>query len=252
MRIREAWTAAQVKPYNVAGNFVAIRSATGLTDGSVDIRFWYRGQSLPVDMIGCDPGDKVSIPGPGFDYMEVTSAVAQTLDLKVLRGDAGSDRITGNVSIISGELARVKSGVAFLGGGYQAAVGGQISHVQLWNPAGATRRIVTKLTLGALVATSLYIGRNAAQLANASALFGASPLNKLSTGAASTSLNRMEANAAAIGTALAQAGVIAGYVPFVYTPTEPLILEPGSGVIVRNSVANADVLATWDFWEEPV
>lgn len=96
MRINEAFTAGQVKPYTLRGNFLRLESAS-----LVDVDFFRGGQLLPENLRSASSG-YWALPEGGFDEARVTSPSVQTVVLDIYRGRVGADRVAGSVSVSAG------------------------------------------------------------------------------------------------------------------------------------------------------
>lgn len=96
MRINEAFTAGQIKPYTMRGNFLRLESAN-----LVDVDFYRGGQLLPENLRSASSGYWAQ-PEGGFDEARVTSPSIQTVVLDIYRGRVGADRVAGAVSVSAG------------------------------------------------------------------------------------------------------------------------------------------------------
>lgn len=250
MRINEAFLAGITRQYNVVGNFLRLQSADGLAAGSVSIEFWAGARKLIIDMSAADPGDRIRTFPETFDRIEITSTVNQMLALQILRGDAGSDRITGEVSVIDGGRARTVGSVAYMGAASSAALAANYSHVQLWNPSATKRCVIEQVMAGAsLVGSVQLVFHNAALTTLVGAI-----RSKLSGGADGPFQLRSQQNAAQIGTAAPFLGWHAqpAATPVLYPMKEPIVLTVNQGLIVRNSAVNADVQGHFECYEETI
>ncbi len=246
MLIDESFVAGVPKVFNVHGNFLRIKSTSGFSSNSVTVEF-FKGQSpLPVDLDSSDAGDRAFVPG-GFDCLRVTSAVTQGLKLQVARGEVGSDRITGEVSVINGALSRARAGVSFFYGVSVAAVAAQYSHLQLWNPTVDRLAVVTGATFYSGVASGVRLSRHAVALTT---LVSAGE-SKYIGGPVSAMQIRSQANAAIFGTLIFQVvsdGAQTLPLPF----REPIVVPPGGGILIVPSVVNAPVNGGFEYFEESI
>lgn len=146
------------------------------------------------------------------------------------------------------ELERVLDGFAFIGGTSCSPVAAQFAHVQLWNPAGSLRRLIVSdlwIINNAGIACTYALRHNAAALAT----LNSNPTAKRFGGALSGAHERQENNAAAIGTGFANFILqVAETVPLTFK--EPLVLEPGRGLIIQQFTVNLGLAAAWQFVEE--
>jgi len=188
-----------------------------------------------------------AVPREGFSWLRLTSATAQTVTFYVGRGRVGKFRISGEVSVISGELTRTLGGVAFAFAAGTGPVAGQYSHVQLWNPVGSGKRIVVSSIVGhGNPANNMQVRTHSVALAT---LVG-NPISKLAGGAGSVMEVRTENNAAALGGTLL-GFFVNGSNSFQLPLVEPIVLPPGRGVIVAGTTVNALTHASMNYWEEP-
>lgn len=251
MRISEPFLAGTPKPYNIAGTFFQLREVSGVQAGSIDVLFRKGSALLNVDLKAADPGDWVRVPD-GFDYVEVVSSVAQTVAFKVLRGEAGSQPTI--VSVQDGGRARSLSNATFWGGSFQAAVAAQVSHMQLWNPAGSGKRILLQqlAAMCGAAGVTFNVFNSVVALAN----LAVTPNPKLVGGVVSVAEIRREANAASLGVGIASlsfGGLGAGVWATPFRLSNPAALLPGSGLILLTAgTVNALLQTHWEIDEETI
>lgn len=89
------FTAGEVKEYP-GGNFFFLLEAST----PVDIRFFRNGSAIGRPVLAMEAGYERSIP-EGFDYVEITSAGAQSIKFMSLQGEARTNRQVGAVDINS-------------------------------------------------------------------------------------------------------------------------------------------------------
>ena len=106
MRISENFSAGVPKRYYLSGSFFCFDSVPG---GSVDAVFAREGRKLPDDLIGAIGGWFVA-PAGGFDEVEVTSSLTQTLSFYVVRGMVRSNTISGSVTVTNFPAVQPVSG----------------------------------------------------------------------------------------------------------------------------------------------
>jgi hypothetical protein len=247
MWIREAFIANTPVPYEVRGNYFRVAALSGVQRGTIAVDFFRRGEKLRLDVAGIDSGQGVRDAG-GFDRFIVTSTETQIVDMQVLLGEAVDNRVTGDVSVIDGELARSLNDLSFVGSGGTGPILAQFSHQQLWNPAGTGRDLVIDtLWLSRGAAGGIFFRWNQAALAVA----GTTPRSKRLNAAAvaTVALSNSENNAAAFGTAFNLLYVTAANDAREYRPRKPIIVEPGYGFIVAPDVVNVSVQVGYDYWE---
>ena len=164
-----------------------------------------------------------------------------------IKGGANVNASSMTVSVVDGGLKRTNDGQAFAGQVYSAASAAKYSHSQLWNPAANTKAVVVKkIYASCTVATGISILAATAALAT----LQTGGLNKLRpSGAAPTGLLYADANAAAIGAGyLANYSISAGLV-CVTELTEPVILNPGSGINVLCGTLNQAFTTSFEWLE---
>ena len=157
------------------------------------------------------------------------------------------DRITGEVSVIDGELSRSKSGASFISTGAVSGVAAQYSYHELWNPVGSGKRvIVSDYIHSSNVSTVCVIQRSNALLSAA-----ASAINKSSVGGASVA-KVGTGNTAAIPGVGIELFYTNQYLPVIRNFKQPVICEPGSGFLLMTGIVNNAQYSTIQFTEEPV
>jgi hypothetical protein len=195
-------------------------------------------------------------PGQGFRFSEQVTRwvvfnrgqVPLTGFLMIGSGDFFDQRISGEVSIIDGERARTLANTAFICRHYQAPVAGNGVTVQMWNPAGSGRNIVLE-SFGASSVTSQAI--NCYSMTAALATLGAVGNSKLIGGAPSVAQGRgTNGNTPPTGNILVALNIQAGQV-FEKSMRKPIILPPGNGIGFYSGIANADLAAFFEYFEEP-
>lgn len=246
MRVSEPFIAGASKQFNVVGNFFRIDAVTGATAGSLSVEFWHGGSKLLIDRIACDPGDWARAQD-GFDRIEVTSTINQTVTFEVCRGDVGSDRITGEVSVIDGGKGRTLSGVAFMGGGSSAQLAANFSHVQLWNPSATKRVIVEGFALSIGPANSFRVGSHSVALTTLVGVIG----SKLAGAAASTAELRLQQNAAQqVSGSYIPALDLLALTAYSFRFLEPVVLPQNQGLVLVPNAVNTAINGTFEFFEE--
>lgn len=188
------------------------------------------------------------VEGVDFDAVSVLNgSTAQTIDIQISGGGAGSNRVLGEVSVINGEIQRVKAGGAFIGYAAASAVPGQMSHNQLWNPAGSGKNLIlTKISVLPSTSAAIGLGTSVAALL---ALTGAAGSKKLG-GAAPLAELRGATYAALQGIQVGNFSIVSGSMDFSFS--EPLVAPPGNGVIIFSSLVNINLYTTFQWFEEPV
>lgn len=166
------------------------------------------------------------------------------------------DRISGTVDVVDGGRLRTLSGQSFLVAGGCLAYAGTYSCWQIWNPPGSGKRVavggysMTGATAGAV--SILSASGAAANAGNQSASKLIKDTGAPGSGAA---LMRYEnrANLANVGAEMALDFVnIQASSSYTRTLKEPILLMPGSGLLMRYEVVNATINGTWEWTEEAV
>lgn len=196
------------------------------------------------------------LPGQGeraeFLSLTLTDKSGASNPGSILIGDDTfiDDRISGEVSVIDGEVARSLAAVAFIGSNYMNPGAGLSAHVQLWNPVGSGKRLVVGSSVfsGSSEFSLLRLKRHNAPLAN----LAASPQNLMETGPATVAQLRNEANAGVLGGVsltgpLWAAGNSFNRREFV----TPILIDPGSGIHWVQGTVNLLLAAEFEYFEVP-
>lgn len=222
----------------VVGDFFKVISATGQINVIADT-----GAQLDL------------MPGQGlrefqFNTLAISDKSGAANAGKILVGFSGmiDDRVTGEVSIVEGGRSRVLAGAAFCGSSAVAAAAGLYSQGQLWNPAASGKRLIVSEVVfeGGAGGATVQMRWNQAALANL-AMVGQS---KLLGGAASVAEVRWDQAAGPTGTNMFGAGVDTKANQWRFA--EPLIVNPGYGLILGNAGVNSYVRSNFQYFEEPV
>lgn len=242
-KLAQSLAANQTWPLQIAGDFFRIEAA----EWPVTVEIMNAGRVVGR-MANVRAGDFVR--DIAFDQVRILNgATAQAVTVQIAGGGVGSDRVVGEVSVIEGGVQRTKAGQAFWASKNVFAVAGQYSHCQLWNPVGSNKRaVVTELAFDASVANTLVsISSSTAPIA----VIGNVAASKLlGSGAVAACELRMENNAAMLGTGMV--GLTAEVPTRIQKFSEPIVLMPGSGVMVVGAVVNVAVRGNFQFFEEPL
>lgn len=191
--------------------------------------------------------------GVDFDLVELASAEAQEVTVLLSDGTSGSNRVVGEVSVINGEIARVKSGVSFYAYVGTSATAAKYTNLQLWNPpASGKRLVITKLRATSSIAQLIRFGWNTTQLATPIVSSAPSP-KFLGSGAVSVVTGMYSEKTDALLT-MTQFGMVdvpaTGMASFDFD--EPFVVSPGQGLIVGAYSVEAQMTMTTEYFEEPV
>lgn len=233
--------AGETKTFVKAGRYLeVIASAAALSVG-----FYDRSGGQSDDLIGAVSGLYVETD---FSQFEVFSATAQTITLLVMDSRGGSRRQPGVVEVIDGGRSRTLVGNAGMGGGLVTASVGNFSYFQLWNPVGSGVRVMVKsVIVGSTTAGEVAIRTHNAALTN----LQGTPVSKLDQNLIAGLELRDGTNAAVIGQGFIRQFVSASLSQHIKID-EPLVLNPGFGVMATGFVVNRDCIATFEFTREPL
>lgn len=241
-KLRQVVAANSDWPMGMAGNELSITEAAYPVQ--IELR---KGGTVISVASGVMPGDYIR--GIEFDYFRIINgSVAQYVGILLSSGTAGSNRINGEVSVISGEVVRSAAGVSFWGGSAAGPVAAKYTHMQLWNPVASTKNlVVNQLSFSAGSATGDFNVRySGTPLANLYAVPNA--LSKSLGASVSVAENRVDQLSSVIGTMLGGAFVAAA-VTQTFSMTEPIIVRPGTGLMVVNMTVNVYGMAMFQFYE---
>jgi hypothetical protein len=226
---------------NAKGRFFKYRAGTGLirvklTDGAV------------IDLL---PGQGVS--NRNFESIEITDKSGAINTGTILAGDFDfrDERITGTVDVVDGGKSRTLANSSFMLQVPTPVVAGQLSHAQLFNPASSGKNVMVEaITYAADTAnTGVFVFMHNVQLAN---FMGAGQSKKLggqdavAKGYSSTNVGAVNANLNLMGVNIPQG------TPITYRPTEPIIIAPGFGLVMRQAINGVGLTANFEWYEEPL
>jgi hypothetical protein len=221
------------------------------------------GDASLVVTPGMQGGTKVNL-APGQAYTHAASkptpdswtlanySNTATIVGKVVVGDGKIDdpTIAGTVSIVDGGMARTISGAAFMALVYTGPSAANYSQSQLWNPAGSGKLVVIEqVKISSATGGFFGVRPSATKLGTAA---GATPQPKYLGSGATCVAQGWTTQAATINNGAA--GVLANtYIAANGNDTisfrEPIVLQPNTGLLVNTGV-NADVYATYEFYEQ--
>lgn len=164
-------------------------------------------------------------------------------------GEFTDNRITGSVEVIDGGRNRTAANQAFIGSSFAGSVGGQYPLIQLWNPAASGKVVVLKsFSIGSSLAGTVDLRANTVALAGV----GGSLINKR-LGGASGGAQVLNTNAVAI----TAGSVVSSYMmgangSIQFQLSEPIVMYPGNGVTADANVVAAAMVASFEWYEEPV
>ncbi|MFY7915880.1 MAG: hypothetical protein ACOVPA_14580 [Rubrivivax sp.] len=251
--------ASESKRFEKAGRYLEIIDAAGPLNIDMNEASGNRADSMRNALSGFYSEEP-------FSAFEVTNpGPAQTVTLMITDRRGGSRRQPGTVSVIDGARARTLADVAFTAGGAQSGGADQTCHILLSNPANTGRRIVIS-QLGIYATASaggLIVSIHQAQ---GPTLSGDALLR---TGASKRQINGAAplasvASARSLSSATALPGVTHTEIMTIYGTTvgvqreientEPIMLFPGSSMVIRASPrsvgASIEMAAWYDYTEE--
>jgi hypothetical protein len=215
--------------------------------------FKYKVGTGPIRVRASNGGYVDLLPGQGVWNLNFSSLTindrsgAQNAGV-ILAGDFDfhDDRIVGTVDVVDGGRTRTQIDRACVGYCGSAATAGMYSHVQLLNPAGSGINVyVSQILVGQAVA-SINLAQNDAPMVN---LIRKGQRKRM--GASESVIEmRMAQNAAQLiqGTTLGNIDPAVKLMKF----SEPLMLQPGRGLLLVGSVVNDGLGGTFEFFEEPI
>lgn len=225
---------------DVKGRFFKYKNGTGL----IRVRTSLGGA---VDLL---PGQ--GIENVDFTGLTITDRSGANNIGAILAGDFDfrDDRITGSVEVIDGGKNRVNAGSAFSWGAAPSGQPGLINHIQLWNPADSGKNvIVSQLILATSAFDIVALQVTSQMLSTDNGAIG----NKKSGGALSKARSLSQRDAAVLVSGSSQGfAVCNGSSSNTFKPTEPYVLGPGYGLVIRNSTAAVGLFVTVEHYEEPL
>jgi len=205
------------------------------------------------DEILLKPGQAFRLPNGQFynrwiisNYLGQAAIVGQLL---LGEGDFFDGRISGSVEVIDGGKARVLADATYIGAASQIAVAAQNSHCQLWNPAGSGENLIVEQIFLASTVNTGYLVRSS--IVALTSLGGTGYSKKIRVGQAASSAElRYQANAGLLGLNPMFLLNAAVNTSAPYVPREPIVVAPGSGLLIVGQSLNADITASFEWFEE--
>lgn len=194
------------------------------------------------------PGQSIKLPESANEWKVSAKTSASVISGIVIIGDGEltDNQIAGTVSVVNGELVRVKAGGAFIGLSYDGPTAGQYSHAQIWNPAASGKNVfLTKATAYTGAVSTVQIKSSTTAIGATSSVLSS---KKLGAAGPSSEL-RSVSNAALLGTQIGSftTNADARDIPF----SEPILIPPGYGIITVPQVVNVMMWTTYQWIEEP-
>lgn len=215
--------------------------------------------SIKVVMPGAKGGELILQIGQGFKIPEsyerliVSNNLNQGIilgQLVIADGEFFDHRVIGTVSVVDGGYNRTKTNVSFMAGIGIGAVAGQVSELELWNPPASTKNLILKKVVIA-VSVSGQVGVLGTTVALPTAA-GAPGTKNINSG--TTSQGLCKTNNAVTGTAGQALGTLylAAGTPYTHEFDEPLIIQPGTGLLLNTNFLNVALFGTFEFFENPL
>jgi hypothetical protein len=240
----------EIKTINSVGTFIYYESASaGGADTSILVTFDTN------DQIVLKVGQGQNIPR-GFNVLRVKNNLGQGAIIgNLVIADSGfvDNRNVGTVEVIDGGKNRSNAGIAFCAPGAAGASAGQYTIIELWNPAGSGKNaIIEQLTLSAAAATiSIFAGWTSTNL------IGGPVSNITSKKAGSANATSYVGIAFAASATPASSGTLLslnlqGNTTITYSLREPIIIPPGYGFWIGNTVVNTGFNEITEFIEDAI
>lgn len=239
-------------PINAAGRY--IKYVTGNAGGN-DAGLLVTPGGRPGSQILMYPGMAMTLPDSADEpnAWTVMNALGQA-DIAgyivVGNGKIDDDTLSGVVQVVDGGKARTLNGSAMIGYGSSGPVAAAFSRVELWNPALSGKRfIVEAVTLvGSATAEGCYFYFTQTQLAT---LSGNGMSKRSSIATAAQGQVRTDTTASGIP----GNGLLTALIPtnqsFQYKFNEPVIVDPGYGLMGWSTAANDAMGIGFEWYEEP-
>lgn len=235
--------ANEVKAFDIGGAYFEFIEG----NGPIDVNFVSASgsRSKDLEMLGALPGYWVSGAFSRFE-LKNTFAFSQTVRIMFGSGVGGSRRVQGAVSVIDGGRASTLANQAFVGYVGIVAAAACVPQMQLLNPAGSGKIVTVKQMRGSCSAAGLlrYLNWGTALPEGPY-----NPSNKRLSGATSTARTyRNTAAGVASGVSMETISISANQV-FQLALQEPIVLEPGNGLIISHDALASTLTAAFEFVE---
>lgn len=197
------------------------------------------------------PGQAIRLPASergAVDWIVSNYAQAAPISGILAIGDGQLDdsTVSGEISLINGEVSRVLAGKCFAGYSVCAAVAGQYSHCILYNPAGSGKNLILD---------------RAAMLMPTAGTVGLSVVSALLAVAANNTANKLVNTGGRVGDLRAGTFASAQGNPFFnltipanesreFAFSEPFVIPPTYGLAAYGMTANIQLTANWQWKEE--
>lgn len=220
--------------------------------GGADSTITLRGLSSGLRLI-LKPGQAFRLPTGQKETAWVMTNYANTATIigsvLVGDGDVTDNRVTGSVEVVDGGKNRTLAKTAFMVGGSRLGVAAQYTFLQLWNQAGSGKNVIIEsMNLSSSAASGLWVFGDTSTRPN----LLSNPVSKLiNSGVSSVASLKYENSATAPATPMFTISVAASATQQIKF-NEPIIIPPGTGLSAMNTGFSADLLATFEFFEESI
>lgn len=235
-----SWAAGETKTFHVNGSYFEILECAY----PIDVKLLDRSGAVRSDMRQAE----ASFYSQGLEFatIQITSINAQKIRSFYGDGTAGTRRTAGVVSVIDGGKSRTMAGDAFMMMGGMGAVAGQYSRGQLWNPTLNKRIVIKSYKAASQAAGQIKIMESPLQNAT-TAVFA---LSKLVGGVNSSAVFRGD-SVVVLNTSLAMdAFFTTGSESKEKILSEPIVLNPGTGIDMECGTVNTQANFGFEWFEE--
>jgi hypothetical protein len=219
--------------------------------------FSYKGGLGPIRVTSSDGAVVDLLPGQGmsklkFDRLTVKdiSGVANVGIILAGNGEWRDERITGTVEVVDGGKNRTMANQAFMARTYLGATAGNTPEIQLWNPPASNKRLIVE-RVGRTCANGGSVGGFWSAVQGATLIPNAG-ISKLAGGAFSAAQLRTTSTVGGQTANYLFSDVLQPGIPVQFQFIEPVIVPPGWGLTLGNSVIAGDLVGTFEYFEEPI
>jgi hypothetical protein len=205
-------------------------------------------------------GNVIMLPGEWTRFEEISSSfyienvdgsLSIAIELVIGRGEMGGDRVAGSVEVIDGEKSRTAGNLEYVGVPNQAAVAGQFSVTQLFNPTTNRNLIIRQVSLSSAVAVPFNLYFLAGALAGSADQTAAFSSSKRAGGVPTVAQIRAGSVLAAPTPIFLGLYSLAN-VPIFWTPKAVLLIPPGQSLAAIAGAVNSNLVANFEWSEEAV
>lgn len=251
--ITEQLTAGVAKEWNIQPSrfFMLLE-----TIAPVDVELLSEDGRTTEKSIGVESGfrEKSETTGDRISRVKITSAIDQAVKFGYSVRDADNRKVTSTVAVVDGSIERSKNEIAHFMFIVKGAVAAEYSHCQLWNPAANTKRLIVNAMAGYHLAGAkervVFYKYNTA-LGSVDPTYG--EINKnFGSAAASGAEARIHSAGAGVSGGILLLSWAADAELVEFKLQEPVVLNPGEGIMVRTALVNTAVHASFQYYSEEV